>query len=205
MEKTNFDALMQKEIENIVKIDRVPKLMLHACCAPCSSSVLKRLSDIFDITVLFYNPNITESDEYHRRYAEIKRFIEEVPHKNKIDIFESEYDPNTYLDAVKGHESDLEGGERCFICFELRLRKTAKIASKLKYDYFTTTLSISPLKNSSKLNEIGNNLSEEFGIKYLFSDFKKRDGYKESIELSKQYNLYRQDYCGCIFSRNKEV
>lgn len=197
--KTNYQLILDKEIEKINGTK--PKLFLHACCAPCSSYVLEYLCKYFEITVYFYNPNISPVSEYDFRMNEIRRLIGELPHEGEIKFVSEEYAPEVFFDMAKGMEELEEGGERCFKCYELRLRKTAEAAKNGGFDYFTTTLSISPHKNAQKLNEIGAKLSEEYGINYLFSDFKKKNGYKRSIELSKIYSLYRQDYCGCIFSK----
>ncbi|MDO5401912.1 MAG: epoxyqueuosine reductase QueH [Eubacteriales bacterium] len=202
-EKRNF----QKELERLIQKQEaagiVPRLLLHSCCAPCSSYVIEYLSQFFLITVFYYNPNISKEEEYRKRVEEQKRFIREFPAKNKVDFIEGDYDTKSFYTSVKGLEHCKEGGERCFKCYELRLKKTASLAKELSFDYFTTTLSISPLKNSVKLNEIGQQLGEEAGVDYLLSDFKKKEGYKRSIQLSKEYNLYRQNYCGCIYSQNQ--
>lgn len=191
------------------------KLFLHSCCAPCSSYVLEYLRSFFRITVFYYNPNITSEPEYLHRVEEQKRLIREFNSQLKktgeaeesnreaypIEIIEGDYDKELFFDRVKGLEQCPEGGERCFVCYELRLRETARLAKEMEADYFTTTLTISPLKNAARINEIGEKLAEEFGTPFLPSDFKKKDGYKRSVELSKEYNLYRQDYCGCVFSK----
>lgn len=201
--KTNY----QKELESIIAEHQskgeTPTLFLHSCCAPCSSYVLEYLSRYFKITVFYYNPNIYPDDEYYKRVEEQKKFIERFPAKNKIDFVEGIFDKDRFYAMAKGLENVPEGGERCFLCYELRLREAAEYAKARNMDYFTTTLSISPLKNAEKLNEIGLNLANEYGIKYLVSDFKKKNGYKRSTELSKQYGIYRQDYCGCIFSKQE--
>ncbi len=201
--KTNY----QKELENIIAEHQskgeIPTLFLHSCCAPCSSYVLEYLSQYFKITVFYYNPNIYPDDEYYTRVEEQKKFIERFPAKNKIDFVEGNFDKDRFYAMAKGLENAPEGGERCFLCYELRLREAAEYAKARNMDYLTTTLSISPLKNAEKLNEIGLNLANEYGIKYLVSDFKKKNGYKRSTELSKQYGIYRQDYCGCIFSKQE--
>lgn len=209
-----------------------PRLFLHSCCAPCSSYVLEYLRKYFRITVFYYNPNITEDEEYCKRVEEQKRLItaynaeltaenratgqNSVGHMNDmgvsgrewqayhIEVIEGDYEPECFYGIVKGLEQCPEGGERCFACYELRLRETAKHANAGKYDYFTTTLSISPLKNAAKINEIGERLAKEYAVAWLPSDFKKKDGYKRSIELSREYDLYRQDYCGCVYSRRKQ-
>ena len=179
-------------------------LLLHCCCAPCSSYVLEYLSEYFKITVFYYNPNISPEEEYLKRKAELNRLIAETPYPNPVSVVDCDYDPATFFDSVKGLEQCPEGGERCFVCYDLRLRKTAVVAKEKGFDYFASTLSISPLKNAAKLNEMGQRLAEEYGINWLPNDFKKREGYKRSIELSRVYNLYRQNYCGCVFSKNMQ-
>lgn len=200
MNKRNYQRELEQLIDNI-EPGRVPALLLHACCAPCSSYCLEYLSQHFSITVLFYNPNISPAEEYQKRVDEIRRLISELPAKNKISLIEGRYLPEEFYNSVKGLELEPEGGKRCPVCFELRLREAALTAKKLGFDYFTTTLSISPLKDAEKLNDIGKMLSDEYGVAYLYSDFKKKNGYKRSIELSKEYNLYRQNFCGCVFSK----
>lgn len=203
-----------RELDAILKDEsnRGKQLLLHSCCAPCSSYVLEYLKQYFRITVFYYNPNITQQEEYRKRAQEQKRLIEkfnrqteagEVTGAYPIKALEGEYQREVFFERVKGLEQCQEGGERCFACYELRLRETAKQAKALSADYFTTTLSISPLKNAPKLNEIGEALSAEYGIAFLPSDFKKKNGYQRSIELSREYGLYRQDYCGCVFSRRE--
>jgi predicted adenine nucleotide alpha hydrolase (AANH) superfamily ATPase len=201
--KQNYQIMLDNELKSIEKKGERPSLLLHACCAPCSSYVLEYLNKYFDITVFYYNPNISPKSEFEYRVNEVKRLIGELPHENNINFIEGEYDSNLFFDMAKGMENLPEGGERCFKCYELRLRRSAKEAKKGGFDYFTTTLSISPYKNAAKLNEIGASLSKEFGIKYLFSDFKKKNGYKRSCELSAVYGLYRQNYCGCVFSKRQ--
>lgn len=201
MQKINYQKILDELIGKLQKENKIPKLLLHSCCAPCSSYVLEYLSKYFRITVLYYNPNISIEEEYLHRIEEQKRLISEMKTINKVDFVQGEYNPNDFFTIAKGLEDAKEGGERCFKCYELRLKETVKIALDNGYDYFTTTLSISPHKNAQKINEIGEKLSEEYGVKYLYSDFKKREGYKRSIELSKEYNLYRQNYCGCIYSK----
>lgn len=200
----NFQKELDKLIEENTKNGTVPSLLLHSCCAPCSSYCLSYLSEYFSITLLYYNPNIYPEEEYFKRVEEQKRLIEEMEFKNPVSFIEGRFDPKEFYDAVKGLESIKEGGERCFRCYELRLSEAAEYARKGGFDYFTTTLSISPLKNAQKINEIGERLAEEYGVKHLPSDFKKKEGYKKSTLLSKEYGLYRQDYCGCIFSRKKD-
>lgn len=202
MMKENF----QRELEQLLSQPNLKgkRLLLHSCCAPCSSYVMEYLRETFEITVFYYNPNITLSNEYQKRVEEEKRLIQEYNHQKigfPISYLDGEYHPSVFFETVKGMEDCLEGGERCFACYELRLRKTAMEAQKGKFDYFATTLTISPMKNAEKLNEIGKILSKEYGIEWLPSDFKKRNGYKRSIELSLEYGLYRQDYCGCSFSK----
>lgn len=207
MNKINYQKQLDRTLEQLTVAGGVaPRLLLHSCCAPCSSYVLEYLSEYFQITVLYYNPNIFPKEEYQYRIEEQKRLIQEMNDSgiaNKISFLSTDYKPERFYEAVKGHEQDREGGKRCFLCYELRLREAAKYAAEGRYDYFTTTLSISPLKNAEKLNETGRRISEETGIAYLYSDFKKRNGYKRSVELSERYQLYRQDYCGCIYSRNE--
>ncbi len=197
----NYQKQLEKLIEGLG--DRRPSLLLHACCAPCSSYCIEYLSRYFDITLFFYNPNITVKDEYEKRAGELRRLTEVMPLSSKVRVAEGEYEPQKFFEMSKGLENVAEGGERCFKCYELRLRETAAAAKEHGFDYFSTTLSISPLKNAGKLNEIGGRLSEEYGVAYLFSDFKKNNGYKRSIELSKEYNLYRQNYCGCVYSKKQ--
>lgn len=199
--KQNYQIILDKTIEKITADKRRPRLLLHCCCAPCSSYVLEYLSSIFDITMYFYNPNIAPEEEFNFRADELMRLINEMPLKSKPKIIKAEYEPERFYNIAKGLETIPEGGERCFKCYELRLRKTAAAAKEGNFDYFTTTLSISPHKNAQKLNEIGKALEEEFGCAYLFSDFKKRNGYRRSCELSEKYRLYRQDYCGCVYSK----
>lgn len=193
----NMDALIERCNEE----NKAPTLLIHACCAPCSSYVLEYLSQYFHIIILYYNPNITSRKEYEFRLSEEERLINELPVKYPVKLIKGDYCPEKYLDAVKGLESEPEGGERCSACFELRLREAAEYCGKLGADYFLTTLTISPLKNAEKINAIGERIAEEYGVKYLPSDFKKKNGYKRSIELSREYDLYRQNYCGCVFSR----
>ncbi len=230
----------QKELDKILlRADResgtMPSLLLHSCCAPCSSYCMEYLREFFQITVFYYNPNITEQEEYQKRVNEEKRLIDAynrqieeyekkkrqepdlkeqyaawkgdskamliTEHTSKIAVIEGEYEPDCFREMAKGLEDCPEGGARCFGCYELRLRKTAALARRQKFDYFTTTLTISPLKNAEKLNEIGERLAEEYNVKWLPSDFKKKGGYQRSIELSGEFDLYRQNYCGCVFSK----
>ena len=197
----------QKELDNIIaghgQRREAPTLFLHSCCAPCSSYVLEYLSAFFWFTVFYYNANIYPAEEYGKRVEEQKNLIEKLPSVYPIKFVEGVYDKERFYEMAKGLEQVPEGGERCFRCYELRLRETARLAAERGFDYFTTTLTISPLKNAAKLNEIGGLLGEEYQTVWLPSDFKKKNGYKRSIELSKEYNLYRQDYCGCVFSVNR--
>lgn len=195
----NYDIEMEKEIERI-KEER-PKLLLHACCAPCSSAVLERISNYFKISILYYNPNITDEGEYQKRLEELKRFVSAFDSKKEIEVIDGRYQPEEFFEMSKGLEQEKERGKRCYLCYQMRLEETAKLAKNLDFDYFTTTLSLSPYKNSNWINEIGENLSKSYDVKFLYSDFKKKNGYKRSIELSKEYDLYRQDYCGCIYSK----
>ena len=198
MNKVNYDKLMQEEID-AVKESGKNKLLLHACCAPCSSSCIERLKERFDITVYFYNPNMDSEEEYLLRAKEQVRLCEQLSVKCVVE----DYNPKEFLSAVTGLEKEREGGARCVKCFYLRLNKTAEYALKNGFNYFTTTLTVSPLKNADLLNKIGQKIQGERGVKFLPSDFKKGDGYKRSIELSKEYGLYRQNYCGCIFSKGE--
>lgn len=199
--KRNYQREMEKVLDAAVREGRVPTLFLHSCCAPCSSYVLEYLSQYFAITVFYYNPNISPREEYEERAEEVKRLIRELPAVHPIRFLEGVYRPEQFYQAVKGHEEDREGGERCAICFRLRLEEAARLAAEGGYDWFTTTLTISPLKNAAVLNVIGEEMAEKYGVSFLNSDFKKRNGYKRSVELSSQYGLYRQDYCGCVFSK----
>ena len=201
--KVNYQKMLERTIEENGRLKKVPTLLLHSCCAPCSSYCLEYLSNYFKITVFYYNPNIYPEEEYDKRVEEQKRFIERFPVKYPISFLCGNYDKERFYEMAKGLEECPEGGERCFLCYALRLREAAEEAKRLKMDYFTTTLSISPLKNAGKLNEIGNALAEEYGICYLNSDFKKKNGYKRSVELSEQYGMYRQYYCGCVFSKRE--
>ncbi len=196
----NYSIELEKMIQNL---ESTPTLLLHSCCAPCSSYVLNYLSKHFKITVLYYNPNISPKEEYEKRKQEQIRLIQEMPFENKVDIMDCDYDNDQFETLVKGLEEEREGGSRCFRCYRLRLEKTALLASQNHYDYFGTTLTVSPYKNSQKLNEIGYDLEQIYHIPYLYSDFKKKEGYKKSIEFSKIYHLYRQNYCGCVYSKKQ--
>ena len=198
----SYYQLCLKELESI---KNRPKMLLHSCCAPCSSWVITFLTNYFDITILYYNPNISPIEEYEKRKQEQIRLINEIDHIGSIDIIDCDYDNDIYEKKIKGYETCPERGERCTICFNLRLEKTAEIAKANNYDYFCSTLTVSPYKNAKLINEIGEYMGKKYNIKWLYSDFKKNDGYKHSIELSKKYNLYRQDYCGCIYSQRKNI
>lgn len=194
----NYDLEMEKQIS---KIKEGSKLLLHACCAPCSTAVLERIGNYFEITIFYYNPNITEEEEYKKRIEEIKRLISTFKTKYPVHLIEGNYEPEKFFHMAKGLEQEPERGKRCYKCYELRLEETARIADKLGFENFCTTLTLSPHKNSNWLNEIGEELNKKYQSNYLYSDFKKKNGYKRSIELSKEYDLYRQDYCGCIYSK----
>lgn len=199
--KINYDKILQELIKTL---DYTPKVLLHSCCAPCSSAVISYLTKYFDLTIYYYNPNIEPYEEYLKRKEEEIRFIKEFPNINKLDIIDCDYDNALFKDMTKGLEDTPEGGVRCHKCYYMRLLKTANKAKDLGYDYFATTLTVSPYKNSQVLNKIGKVIEDQVGIKYLYSDFKKNNGYKKSIELSKEYDLYRQNYCGCIFSKQEK-
>lgn len=208
----NYAKELDKILEN--HENKGKHLFLHSCCAPCSSYVLEYLRCFFRITVFYYNPNITEEDEYLKRVAEQKKLIAEfnrqarsgeAPDAYPIEVVEGDYERQLFFEKVKGMEHCKEGGERCFVCYEMRLLATVTAAKAAGADYFSTTLTISPLKNAVKLNDIGERLSKEYGVAFLPSDFKKKDGYKRSIELSREYGLYRQDYCGCVYSKKERM
>ena len=194
----NYQIILEDTLKNL---NGKKKLLLHACCAPCSSYVIEYLSKYFDITILYYNTNIDTNEEFNKRLNELKRFIKEFKTENKVDVISLGYNDKEYLEEIKGLEEEKEGGSRCFKCYRLRLEKSCIYAKENNFDYFTTTLTISPHKNSKVLNEIGQELEEKYNMPYLYSDFKKKEGYKRSIVLSRVYNLYRQDYCGCKFSK----
>lgn len=199
--KVNYKIKMDEQIKNIKKLDKKPSLLLHACCAPCSSAVLELLNEHFEITLFFYNPNISPKEEFKFRLEELKRLVREMGLGN-INIVSPKYDYTEFENIANGMENEKEGGARCYKCYYLRLEKTMQYAKENGFDFVCTTLSISPYKNAQWLNEIGIELEEKFGIKYLLSDFKKGEGYKRSCVLSNEYNLYRQNYCGCIYSKN---
>ena len=197
----NYQLMLDKELEKIQRLDQRPRLLLHACCAPCSSYVLEYLSRYFDITVLFYNPNISSASEFKLRAKELQRLVKEMNLEESVTVQIAHYDSGEFFNIARGKEDMPEGGERCTECFRLRLSESARVAKEGNYDYFTTSLSISPLKDAKRLNTIGGEIAEQYGVSYLYSDFKKREGSKRSIQLSGEHNLYRQDYCGCVFSK----
>lgn len=197
-DNVNYDILMDEEIKNIKKEE--PTLLLHACCAPCSSSCIERLSEFFKITIFYYNPNITNKEEYEKRLDEVKKFVKRFKCKKEVNVIGGRYNPEEFFEIARGLENEPERGARCYKCYNLRLEESAKYASDNNYDYFATTLTLSPYKKADWINKIGEHLDKKYDSKYLYSDFKKKNGYKRSIELSKEYNLYRQDYCGCIYS-----
>ncbi len=189
-------------MKNIEAEEKKPRLLLHCCCAPCSSSVFECLTRYFEITAFYYNPNIEPESEFLFRLDELKRLVSEMPETREVAVAPGNYEPARFRESVKGFENEPEGGRRCDRCFALRLGETAKRAAEEGFDFFTTTLTVSPLKNAAMLNEIGEQAAGQYGVRFLNADFKKKDGYKRSIELSKAYHLYRQNYCGCIFSRS---
>lgn len=220
--KVNYDRIMQQAIQDIKKGNKKPTLLLHSCCAPCSSYVLKLLQSVFDITVFFYNSNLYPDKEYQKREQEQKRLIKILNqecqqkkengdfdglifYETEIKIESTSYHPREFYDFVKGYEKEFEGSSRCYMCYMLRMSKAAQLAKELNFDYFTTTLSVSPYKNAQWINEVGAILQQKYGVPFLHSDFKKNDGYKKSIEYSQQYKLYRQDYCGCEFSLKQKI
>ena len=196
----NYDLEMEKQMKNL---EEGTDLLLHACCAPCSSAVLERIANHFKISIFYYNPNITDKEEYQKRIEEIKKLITLIHPKYPVKLIEGDYVPEKFMEMAKGLENEPERGKRCYKCYEMRLEETAKIAEKLGFQVFATTLTLSPHKNSNWINEIGETLNNKYNTTYLYSDFKKKEGYKRSIILSKEYNLYRQDYCGCIYSKRK--
>lgn len=201
MKSENFDKLLEELIQKNKEKAIVPTLLLHSCCAPCSSYVLEYLSKYFKITVFYYNPNISPEDEYLKRKEEQTRLIQEMKTVYPVQILDCDYDNSLYEEAIQGLENEPERGSRCTICFRMRLEKTAQVASREHFDYFGTTLTVSPYKNAKLLNEMGRQMENTYSVKFLFSDFKKKNGYKRSIELSQEYHLYRQDYCGCKYSK----
>lgn len=202
MNRKNYQKELEAVIEQNQRDGKTPSLLLHVCCAPCSSYCLEYLSQYFEITVYYYNPNISIEEEYLHRLNEEKRLVSQMPFKNPVTVIEGKYEPSRFFEAVKGLEREPEGGKRCEKCFELRLSSSAELAARLGFDYVTTTLTISPLKNADSLNTIGAGQAQKYGVSWLYSDFKKREGYKRSIELSREYDLYRQNYCGCVFSKS---
>ena len=203
MDKINYQVMLDSIIKDLPEKEPPPRLLMHSCCAPCSSYCLSYLAEYFSITVFYYNPNISPEDEYYKRIKEQARLVDRLPVKNKISFAEGEYEPLKFFQMAEGMEDVPEGGARCFKCYEMRQRKAAEYALAHGFDYFTTTLSVSPHKNAQVLNETGLSLEKEYGVKYLVSDFKKKGGYQKSIQYSREYNLYRQDYCGCIFSKKE--
>lgn len=201
MNKVNYQKELDKLIEKLEQSKEVPRLFLHSCCAPCSSYVLEYLSQYFEITVFYFNPNIAPEEEYRKRVEEQRRLIEQLPAIHPIQFVEGRYEPEEFYSRVRGLEKEPEGGARCRVCFALRLEEAARLAAEGGYDYYTTTLSISPLKNAQVLAQVAMEMGEKWGVRWLPSDFKKKEGYKRSIQLSADYDLYRQNYCGCIFSR----
>ena len=202
--KQNYQKQMDAVVASLPQGER-PRLLLQSCCGPCSSYVLEALTPYFRVTVLYYNPNIQPRAEYDLRLENQRKIIAALPTPSAVDILECDYDGEKYDAAVKGLEAEPEGGARCTVCFRLRLEETAKRASELDYDWFCTTLTVSPHKDAERLNQIGSTLGERYGVPFLPSDFKKREGYKRSIQLSKEYELYRQDYCGCLYSKSGEA
>lgn len=197
----NYAKELERLIQKLQQEGKVPRLLLHACCAPCSSAVLEYLSQYFAITLLYYNPNIAPLEEYQKREAELRRLVSQMKFTHPVELLPCQYDGQAFVQAARGLEGEPEGGKRCEACFRLRLRYAAQEAARLRFDYYTTTLSISPMKNAPLLNQLGEEIGREFGVAHLPSDFKKKDGYKRSVQLSKEYDLYRQDYCGCAFSK----
>ncbi len=202
--RKNYQLICDEQIKELTGEGKVPSLLLHSCCGPCSSYVLEYLSKHFLVTVAFFNPNIYPEEEYTKRLDTQREIVEKMPFSHEVKLLEMPYDYHRFLSSARGLESEKEGGKRCVECFKLRLFETAKTAKELGFDCFATTLSVSPHKNAELLNRIGEDAEKSFGVKYLTADFKKREGYKRSIELSRQYNLYRQEYCGCEFSQNKD-
>ena len=200
VQKINYQKELEKLLKKITEEGRTPTLLLHSCCAPCSSYVMEYLSEYFSITVFYYNPNIYPESEYTKRILEQQKLIRDMHFSHPVSFLAGKYDKERFYQMAEGMEHLKEGGTRCMKCYELRLSETARQAAAGGFEFFTTTLSISPLKNAQKLNEIGLAVGEKYGVKYLVSDFKKKNGYKRSVELSGEYGLYRQDYCGCEFS-----
>lgn len=201
MQKRNYAKELDALLASLKQEERLPRLLLHVCCAPCSSYVLEYLSNYFEIGLLYYNPNIAPEEEYQKRLSELKRLVGEMPLPHRVELIPCAYDGSAFAEISRGLEHTPEGGERCLKCFRLRLTEVARKAKSGGYDYFTTTLSISPLKNAEALNRIGEEVGREVGVRHLPADFKKKNGYKRSLELSREYQLYRQDYCGCLYSK----
>ena len=199
----NYQLKMEEIILENQKKEKVPTLLLQACCAPCSSAVLARISDFFRVTIFYYNPNISDPKEYDKRLLEVEKFVGKIKTKYPIQVVVGRYEPKEFFHAISRYEHLGEGSERCFRCYQLRLEETARIAKETSFDYFGTTLSISPYKNSRVLNKIGTELETKYKVSYLYADFKKKNGYQRSIELSNQYGLYRQDFCGCVYSKRE--
>lgn len=199
----NYDLMMEDQIKGIG--NSVPSLLLHACCAPCSSACIERLSNVFKITILYFNPNISDEKEYRKRLDELHKFVSSFKTKYEVNIIDGRYNPDEFFEISEGLEKEPERGARCYKCYLQRMEETARVAESNNYDFFATTLSLSPYKNSKWINEIGESLDKKYNSTYLYSDFKKKNGYKRSIELSKEYNLYRQDYCGCIYSKRNNI
>ena len=199
--RVNYQLAMEKVIKELPSGSDRPRLLLHACCAPCSSATLERLAQWFDLTILYYNPNIYPPAEDHRREAELERIVQQAGYR--FPVVELPYDPQEFYDAVKGLEQEPEKGERCTVCYRLRLEQTARYAAEHGFAWFCTTLSISPMKDPVRINDLGRELGEKYGVRFLPSEFRKKDGYKRSLQLSEQYGLYRQDYCGCVFSKQE--
>lgn len=205
MNRINYQRKLDRLIESFSGADEPPTLLLHCCCGPCSSYTLEYLSDYFQITAFFYNPNIAPREEYDHRFSEFRRLVSEMHAKYPITIIEGEYHPSVFYEAVKGLEKEPELGKRCFVCYRLRMERAALLAQKFGCDFFTTTLSISPKKNADKINEIGESLSEIYHVKHLPSDFKRKKGYERSIVITREHQIYRQDYCGCVFSMRHDI
>ena len=200
----NYQKALDEELKTIAAREKKPRLLLHSCCGPCSSYVLEYLTRFFSVSVFYYNPNIAPEAEYQKRLSEQKRLLKEMAANGPVELMEVPYDHGEFLEAAAGLEAEREGGARCERCFILRLEETARTAARLDFDYFTTTLSVSPHKNAQLLNRVGGEMAEKYGVRYLYSDFKKRDGYKRSLELSARYGLYRQDWCGCEYSKSED-
>lgn len=202
MNKINYDLLFKQTVEGLQGEKK--KLLLHSCCAPCSTAVLEKVVKYFDVTVFFFNPNITESEEYYLRLNEQKRFLK-TAYDGVVDLIEGRYFSKEFFYMVEGYEKEPEGGARCTLCFDNRLTETAKVAKEGGYEYFCSTLTVSPHKNAELINKIGEEIQEKYGVSWLYSDFKKENGYKRSIEISKEYELYRQRYCGCLYSKYAHI